>query len=148
MADSIEKQIFAQLKAILQTLPWVKTVDSETIRLLVTDFQEHEVPAIQFFDAEEVYAHEQARVKVNWSFTIELVTKSTELNVANQGDLFDKKQDIEELIGANVRLNLPGLGMIHIRYDGSRTDLMSVQPFLIAQMDFTALFYKHFTGDC
>lgn len=142
-AVSIEGKIFEALAAVLETLPWVATVEYETLRILPGDWRDHELPALQFFDNRAAVAHARGDVDVQWSLSIELVLKSTVDATYTQLDLFDKKQEIESLIGANVDLGIAG--MKHLRFDGWETDA-TLPPYLICRLDFSALYKKPFTG--
>jgi hypothetical protein len=137
---AIEKDIFSKLKDLLSTLSWVNTVEYENIRMYPGDFQDHEIPCIQFFDGGQALEHAHSRMKVAWAIHIELVLKQTAAGTVNKGDLLDKRQEIEQLIGSNVDLGISG--MIHFRYTSNITDLHSIAPYYYTRMDFEALYYK------
>jgi len=144
----MQKEILSALQTRLETLTWIKTVSYKKMRLHLADFQEHELPAVQFFDEGEAYTHEQARLKTEWNITLELVMKSTVAGVVDQEELMDKKEEIERCIGAQVQLGLNNTGIIHMRYLSSITDLHSFEPFYVARLTFQAIFYKNYTREC
>lgn len=144
-AVSIEGRIFEQLATILDTLSWVETVEYERPRIVASDWREDELPAIQFFDNRAAVTHARGDVNVEWGLSIELIMKQTELADVNQIIFLDKKQEIEDLIGAHVNLDILDLGMIHMRYDGWETDVTE-KPYYVCRLDFTAMYIKPFTG--
>lgn len=142
-ASSIEGKIFEALATLLTTLSWVRTVEYENLRVLPTEWRDFELPSLQFFDNRAIVSHARGDVDVQWSISIELTLKSTADAAYTQLDLFDKKQDVENLIGANVDLGIAG--MKHLRFDGWETDATD-GTYLICRLDFSALYKKPFTG--
>jgi hypothetical protein len=142
-ALSIEGKIFEALATVLASLSWVKTVEYENLRVLPSEWRDFELPSLQFFDNRAIVTHARGDVDVQWSISIELTLKSTADATYSQIDLFDKKQEIETLIGANVDLGISG--MKHLKFDGWETDATEM-PYLICRIDFTALYKKSFTG--
>ena len=145
-AISMDRQILAALKAKLSELTWAKSVNYESPKLLFSDFRDHEIPGIQFYDGGQLITHEGPRVKCDWDIIIELVLKKKSSMTVNQLELMDYKHDIELKIGANVNLGIPGV--IHAKYSNSVTDLHSVDGFYTATLTFSVMFYKDFTGTC
>lgn len=145
---SMEKQIFESLASRLTSLAWVKTVNYELIRLNLADFQEHELPAIQFYDEGQFNQHVQTRVETFWDITVELIMKQTVAGVVNQVELFEKKFEVEKQIGHQVQLNLPNTGMIHVHYPNAVTDLHTFEPYYVARMTFRVQFLKEYTAPC
>lgn len=141
---SIERTIFEKLKEICSEITWIKTVEIENIKSLISDYEEHELPAIQIFDADWAVKHLNCMIEKEWRIKLELVIKSTETTVLTQLDLFDYLDDVEEKFGANVRLRTSN-GMFHIRYIGGVTDINQA-PFMIAQLDFAVLFEKKYVS--
>lgn len=140
---SIEGKIFEALAVVLDAITWVKTVEYQRPRLVASDWREPELPAVQFFDNRASVTHQRGDIMVEWSLSIELILKSTELEVATQSVLFDRKKEIEDAIAANVDLGIPG--MQHLRFDGWETDTTE-EPYFVCRLDFTALYKKPFTG--
>lgn len=144
-AVSIEGAIFEALATLLGTLSWVKTVEFERPRIVASDWREPELPALQFFDNRAIVTHEGGDISIQWSLSIEIVLKSTQIDTVTQVVLFDKKHEVEDLIGANVDLGIQNLGMQHLRFDGWETDVTE-EPYYVCRLDFTALYRKPFTG--
>jgi len=142
-ATSIEGKIFEALEAVLISLPWVSTVEYKNLRILPSDWRDHELPGLQFFDNRAGVRHARGDVDVEWSLSIEIVLKSVADSHYTQLDLFDKKQSVEDIIGQNVDLGIAG--MKHLRFDGWETDA-TMPPYLVCRLDFTALYKKSFTG--
>jgi hypothetical protein len=143
---AIESDILSALKTTLEGLSWVKTVEYERIRLNFSDFGGHEVPAIQLIDGGQVHLHQNRRLETTWTILIEVVMKSTSFDLVDQGVLLDRRAEVEQLIGANVDLDVPG--MIHMRYVGNVTDIHMVDPYFYSQLTFEAVFHKDYTGAC
>ena len=150
---SLESDILDNLKTKLEELPWQKSVEFEKIKLLNTDFRDHELPAIQFYDNGKEVRHDQRRVEINWNIVIEIVMKRTSSDAVDQGVLLDRIEDVELKIGANVQLDLGGAPasqgtMIHVKYLSAFTDLHSVEPFFMGIMNFQANYFKPYTAEC
>lgn len=142
--NSIETRILAEMATILKTLPWVKLVQYEQIYFSAEQVRDNEIPCIQFFDNKATVSHERSMIRPEWSISVELILRPTsEGGAVAQGDLFDKKDDIEALIGQNVNLGIPGVE--HLRYDGWETDFTS-NPNLICRLDFSVLYRKTYVG--
>lgn len=142
-AVSIEGKIFESLATLLATLTWVNHVEYERPRVIPSDWREHELPSLQFFDNRAAVTHLKGDILVEWQLSIELTMKSTEIDVVTQTVLFDKKKEVEDLIAANVDLNVAG--MQHMRFDGWETDTTD-EPYYVCRLDFTARYVKPFTG--
>ena len=150
---SLENQILAALQDKLEELSWPKVVEYEKIKLLETDFREHELPAIQFFDNGRAFQHIQGRIEVEWNISIEIVMKRTSADVVDQGILLDRSEEVERKIGSNVTLGLninnPPVGnVVHVKYLSAITDLHTVEPFFISILNFSVNYFKPFTGEC
>lgn len=147
---AIERQIYENLAATIQTLPWVNYVGYETIKIAAGDFDDIEVPAVQFFDGGQVITHEQGRLRTDWTIIVELVDKQTRFNEVNQLEFLDKRQELEQVIGGNVRLQSPTpiQGMVHVRYTSNITNLNVIEPYFITQLSLVASYYKDYTGFC
>lgn len=143
--NCIETRILSALATLLTNgLPWVKTVQHDSVYYSPEQIRDHELPMVQFFDNKAAVTHERPQIRPEWSISVELILKSTaEQGKVSQFDLFDKKDDIENLIGQNVNLGIQGVQ--HIRYDGWETDITSA-PVHICRLDFTVLYRKAYTG--
>ena len=140
----IKREIFENLASTLQTLPWVKTIEWEKIRITETDIRDHEVPMIQIYDTGSQNEHQRGNVQASLGIAIELILKQTVLGTASQSELFDKVEEIETLIGNNVDLGVSG--MIHLKYISDSTDLHTIEPYYYAVLNFEALYLKRFAS--
>lgn len=143
---SIERLVFEALATQLATLTWIKKIEYQNPRVLVSGFDETEIPAVQFWDTGEPFTHIKGHVEAEFGIQIELVMKSTDIDPVGQGDLFDRKDEIEQLFGSDPKLALNNGQIYHLRYDRADTDIFSTPPFLIAQLQFSALLNKPFSG--
>jgi hypothetical protein len=152
VATSMENKIFAALKTVLEELTFLKQVEFNRIRLTLSDFQPHEIPGVQMYDLTEVYQHSQQRVKADWTIVVEYYQKANPDGSHDQATLMDRKFDIERKIGDNIKLDIVGVpddGRIwHIKYVQSQTNLFLVDGMSLAQLQFSVLFEKPFTGTC
>lgn len=147
VAECMKNKIAPQLKAILQNISGVKSVNFDRVKLAAADFQEFELPAVQVYDVAETVTHEQSRAKKEWQLAIEIIMKPTERDVINQSDLWNLQYSIERALWKDPRLGV-GSGMIHIKYLGAVTDLHLLEPFYICRMDVVIIFYEHLVQDC
>ena len=149
---SIETRIFEALKDRLEGLKWLKSVEFDNIKLFSTDWQEHEVPAVQFYDAGQSNIHQRGVLEVDWSITLELIMKPKVTGRIDQRDLLDKKYAIERRLGTKLQLGIQGLqgigSMVHITYPSAITDIHILDPFHVAIMSFVIKFRKPFSSDC
>lgn len=142
----LDSQILQHIETRLRTIPWVSHVEWKRLRLTTTDFREHEVPLIQFYDNGQVITHEQGRLRVEWNISVEVVLRTTAENEVDVVELLDKRQDVEQCLGAQETSALPGL--LHLRYTGNEPDYLSILPFFVTRLDFQALYYKAYSRPC
>lgn len=140
----IDKQIMETLETVLKTLPWVKLVSWKKLRIGVSDFRETELPAIQFYGTGQDMKHQHGKLEVTWRISIEVLLKSKCTGELDMGDLFDKQQEVEQVIGANPNLGIPGV--IHFRYIGNQSDLYTILPIYYTRLDFECIFHKPYSG--
>jgi hypothetical protein len=138
-----KREIFEALETVISGLAWVKTINWEKILISETDIQDHEVPIIQIYDTGALNVHERGNLHVTLGITIELVLKQTETYQVDQGELFDKVEELETIIGENIRLNVPGF--LHIRYVSEQTDLHTIDPYYYAALNFELEYLKAFS---
>jgi len=144
---SIESDIVDKIVSIIDIdVPSINYVSFDKIKLATTDFQAHELPAVQIWDAGQLVVHEQGRAKKSWSLALELIMKSDITGEVNQKALFALRREIELALWAQPNLGIPGV--IHLVYTGNMSDLHLLEPFYIARLDFTVLFYDSLTGTC
>lgn len=141
----IKKQIFEKLATELSTLPWVTTVNWERIRIAETDIEEHEVPMIQIYDRGALNNHERGLLNRSMSVTIEVILKQTELGAVDQGVLFDRVEEVENLIGQHINLDGEIAGFLHMKYASDQTDLHTINPFYYAALNFEVLYKTPFS---
>lgn len=144
--SAMKKAISDGIKNAIITIPEIKTVDFDRVRLSSDDFMSIECPAVQLIDWSERIEHERARAKKTWQLSLELVMKSTAEAPINQRDLWDTQYLIERAVWAVPNLGIPGV--IHLIYQGSYTDLHLLDPFYYVRMDVEALYYEALVSNC
>lgn len=144
--SSIERLVFEALATRLATLTWINKIEYQQPRLMMSDWRDHEIPAVQFWDNGEPYRQVREHYEADFGITIELVLKSTAALVQGQGDLFDRKQEIEDLIGSDPHLAINDGRIYQAVLIRSDTDIFTQQPFLIAQIGLNVLLNKRFSG--
>lgn len=143
--SSKRAQILDALKTLLTSkLTWAKVVEWERIRILTSDFQDHEIPVVQFYHTRTDYTHQQGRVEGRMNFNIEVCLKSSTAAEVDQKDLFDKMDDVLKAIGTSPNLGVSGV--IHLRYLGDETDAHTVLPHYIGVLNFEAIYLTTYTG--
>lgn len=145
-AQSTKSKIATALEAILRELPQLKTVDFQHVRLYSSDFNESELPALQFIDLTESVRHELSRAVRTWKVSLEIIHKSTENEYINQSDLWNLEYQISRKIWATPDLGVKGVQ--HCVYTSNSTDLHLLQPFYLLRMDFDIVYYEHLVNDC
>jgi hypothetical protein len=136
------------LVARLELVRGLKYISFDKIKLMQSDFADHEIPAVQVIDVAETVQHEQARTKNTWQLTLEIIDKSTENRSVGQVDMWNMEYQIKRALWADPTLGIKGQGFQHIRMIGSSTDLHILEPFYFARLDFEALYYEHIVRDC
>lgn len=143
---SIESDIVDALVAKISAVPGIKTVKFDEIKIAFEEFQEHELPAVQIWDNGQIGKHQQRRLLVDWSISIELIMKSEIEGTVIQKDLFEKRREIQLAVFADPQLGVQG--MTHLFYTGTVSDLHLLKPFYIARLDIVAQYYDALVGDC
>ena len=133
MADSMKTKIATAISATLVTISDLKYVAFDEVRMLASDFQDFELPAVQLIDLGDDNTHEQRRAKKTWNFILELVMSTTTGGKISQKDLWNLLQKIEESLFAKP--NLAIAGVIHMKLLGSTTDLHMLMPHYTARID-------------
>lgn len=141
-----DSSILDALENTVKTLSWVKKVESENIRLEFTDIHDHEIPYIQIYDNGQKITHQMGQVLVNWQIAVELALKSSSTGTVNMRTLLDKRQEIEQVIGANVNLGIPGV--INVTYMENTPDLNLVRPFYTTTLLFNVQYRKKYVSEC
>jgi len=146
---SPEEDIRDKLVDILQnhaTLTDIKTVNFDRVQLAISDFRDHEVPAVQLWDVAQAITHERGRIRVGWAISLEIIMKTKSAGLVEQVDLWDLRRRIQLALWETPNLGIPTV--IHMIYNGNITDLHTVEPFYIARIDFEVAFYDDLTGSC
>ena len=150
---SMESDIFTNLKTRLEELTFLNLVEFENIRQQITDFRDHELTAIQFYDNGQNVRHEQGRVVKLWDIVLEMILKSTAEDPVTQGTVLDRKHDVERKIGAYVQLDLGSAPasqgtMSHIKYVSAVTDLHFLRPYYLVNFNYQVEIRTPFVGEC
>jgi hypothetical protein len=143
---SIETQIVDAIVAVVTAVPGINYVSFDKIKLATSDFQAHELPAVQLWDNGQLVTHERGRVRKDWNLSLELIMKSEITGTVDQKALFELRRTIDLALWAQPNLGIPGV--IHLIYTGNISDLHLLEPFYIARIDFTVQFYDALTGSC
>jgi hypothetical protein len=143
------------MKTAISSLTWVKLCEYERVRLFSSEFMDHELPAVQIYDIGEQSVNQQGRDIITWSLAVELVMKKNVDGLVNQGELFQRRLEIKQAIGADPTLGLqsPGVpasegSMIHVRYAGGMTDLHVLDQHYLARLEFQVMFEEPFSSAC
>lgn len=144
---SIESDISDKLVAIIVAdVPEVVSASFDQIKLATTDFADHELPAVQFWDNGQVPTHERGRILVDWNLSLELIMKSEISGLVDQKGLFELRRKIQLALWAQPNLGIPGV--VHLIYTGNISDLHLLAPHYIARIDFAVRYYDNLTGSC
>ena len=132
----------------LQGITRVKYLSFDKIKIIQSDFNDHELPAIQIIDISETVTHEQNRTKNTWMLSLEIVMRTTEIEPIGQQDLWNLEYEVKRKLWADPTLGIKNKGMVHLRLLGTTTDLHLLEPFYYCRMDFEAIYYEHIVRDC
>jgi hypothetical protein len=138
--------ILDNLKNLLTTQcgSWAKKIDWEKIRILLSDFGEHELPLIQFYHVRTDYEQQQGRVQARMVLNIEICLKSTVSGTINQKDLFDKMDLVLQGIGTNPNFGVPGV--IHARLLSDETDTHTLDGIFVGILVWEIIYLTTYTG--
>ena len=150
---SIENQILSGLQTILLTLSWPKQVEFEFIKTSVTDFREHELPAIQFYFPTMAYAPLQGRSDTDGTIIVEIIMRKSSTDLVNQGLLLDRLDEVLQKVGANPQLGLTSLPATEGSFKridpfAGSTALHIEDPFYTGSLTFIADYFRPFSGIC
>lgn len=149
---SIENKILAAMKLKLEELSFLNYVEYARIRMHLSDFQPHELPAVQIYDNGEVYRHQRTYLETNWDVIVEYLQPAFPDGSHDAETLYDRKFEIERKIGDNLKLGIPASAtdgaMIEVQYIDSVTNLFMVNGLSVAQLRFRPLFNKPYSGIC
>ena len=141
-----DSDILDAIEARLKTLTWAKVVESENIKLEFSEVQDHEIPYIQICDNGQKMIHQRGEILVNWQIAVELALKSSSENIVNMRTLLDKRQEIEQVIGAVPNLGIPGV--IHVTYLQNTPVLNLIKPFYTTILLFNVQYRKKYVSEC
>jgi len=142
----MKTKIAREIVARCQTIPVIKYVSFDKIRLLAADFKDFEIPAIQLIDVAMSSVHEAARAKKNWQISLELVMKHSENGEVHQPDLWNLENEVLRKLWAQPNLGIKGV--IQMNFLGSQTDLHLLEPYYFARLDFEVMFYEDLVRAC
>jgi hypothetical protein len=142
----IDAQILDAFHVTFAALPWVKKVESENIIIGISETQDHELPLVQVYDNGQTFTHEKGRVRVTWEIIVELVLRSSSSTTVNMRTLMNRRQDLEQAMGENVNLGIPGV--IAVKYTRNTPDIHVVRPFYMTELVFQVDYYKRYVSDC
>lgn len=145
MTQSLKATISAELINRLKTIPEIKTVEFDRVRLRSDDFMSVECPAIQLIDISEQVEHERSRAKKTWILALELVMKATGDQPLSQVELWDLQYLVERKLWSTPSLGISSV--IHLRYQGSQTDLHLMEPYYFVRLDLEVLYYEPLVAD-
>ncbi len=143
---SIESDIVDAIVAVVEAIPELNYVSFDKIKLATNDFAAHELPAVQIWDGGATATHEQGRVRVKWSLSLELIMKSEIGGIVDQKGLFELRRKIQLALWEKPNLGIPGV--VHLQYTSNISDLHLLEPFYIARIDFIVDYYDSLTGSC
>lgn len=141
-----DSAILDALENTVKGIAWVKKVESENIRLEFSEVHDHEIPYVQIYDNGQTFTHQRGEVLVSWQVAVELALKSSSESVVNMRTLLDKRQEIEQAIGANVNLGIPGV--INVTYLQNTPDLNLVRPYYTTTLLFNVQYRKKYVSEC
>lgn len=137
MADSLERKVFANLKTIMAAgLSWARYVEYEVVKLAVSEFNDAQLPAVQFWFDEEPFTLQKQRghATADIRITIEMIMKPTAAAPLTQGDLLDRLRDVRELLGANLQLNIADGQIFHVIPVRAARDFVTQPPYMIGHL--------------
>ena len=144
---SIETDIVDSVVAILQAgVPELNYISFDRIKLATSEFASHEMPAVQIWDTGATIKHERGRALVTWGMSLELIMKSEISGLVDQKGLFELRRKIQLALWEKPNLGVPGV--IHLVYTANISDLHLLEPYYIARIDFSVMYYDQLTGSC
>ncbi len=146
IAQSMKDKIAQAIVAKLETIPVVKYVAFDKVRLLSDDFKDFECPAIQLIDDSETGIHENVRLRSTWFITLELLMRGNENLTIFQRDLWNLEYEVKRKLWSEPNLGIKGV--IHLKYLGTVSDLHVVEPFYFSRLGFTVEYYENLVTDC
>jgi len=147
MASGIRASIFDAFRARLAAqCTWAKVVNWEQIRIAASDFEDHEIPAIQLWSPELFHEHQVQTLETTMSIFVEIIMRSQATGVVDQRELFDKIESVRSAIGTQTTLGISQ--MIHVLILGNEVDLHTLEPFYFGRIHFQAVYKEPYTSFC
>jgi len=144
---SIESDIVDKIVSIVTNdVTGINYVSFDRIKLAISEFEPHEIPAVQIWDNGQAIKHERGRILVNWNLSLELIMRSEITGEVDQKGLFEKRREIQLALWDRPNLDIPGV--VHLIYTGNISDLHLLQPNYIARIDFAVQYYDQLTSAC
>lgn len=146
---SIESDIIDKIVDLLKNAPElaeINYVSADEIKLATSDFERHELPAIQIWDNGQIPTHERGRILVDWNISAELIMRSSSSGLVDQKALFELRRKIMLVLFNKPNLGIPGV--VHLIYTGNISDLHLAEPEYIARVDFTVRYYDNLVSEC
>lgn len=144
--SSMKSQIASALLTKLSSVTALKYRAFDSIKLLSSDFQEWELPAVQIIDLGEQNIHEVRQAKKQWTLAIELVMGPLSGSTPTQSDLWDLMEVIENNLFETPNLGVTG--MIHMHLLGSSTDLHFMLPYYLGRIELLIEYRQPLLGAC
>lgn len=145
-ARSMKSRIADAIILKLQDVWELKYFSFDRIRVLISDFQDTELPGCQVIDLSETIQHEQSRVLRRWQLAIEVVDKQSQDRYVNQKDLWDLTYQIERKLWAEPNFGINGV--LHAVHLGTTTDLHMTEPYYTARILLEIVYYDNLVRDC
>jgi len=147
MPDGMRHKIFDALEAQLRAgLTWPKTIAWDRIRLLSSEFGDHEIPVVQFYAIREDIVHQHGKLEAHMQLSIEVCLRQTQFATCDQSTLVDYLEEVEQCVGAQPNFGVPGV--IHARYMSVEVDLHTIEPIYYGRLNFDVIYHKPYTGIC
>lgn len=144
---SMRSQIADAILARLALVPDYNYRSFDTVKLLSSDFAEHELPAVQIIDLSEVVTHERNRALKDWNLAVEIVMGPTKEGAEpTQKLLWDLMELTENTLWAKPNLGIPGV--VHMILNGTATDLHLLPGFYTGRLDMAVRYYQHLVSAC
>jgi hypothetical protein len=146
MTDSMRTKIATAICTKLATITELKYICFDRVRMLASDFQDWEIPAVQLIDYGDDNEHSQRRALKRWNVSLEIVMGDKTTGIINQKNLWDLEQKIEETLFSQPNLVIPGV--VHMILLGSTTDLHTLAPFYTARIDIQIEYFQPLVDVC
>jgi len=146
---SVESRALEMLQAHIETLPWVRLVNSEKERISGSEFQPHECPCVQFVtDQQATSIPERNDMIFNWPISIELITVPEVTGEASKKLHLDLMRELRQHIGAFYRLDGTVPGIVGFYLTGFQVDLHLIEPYYVGTLFFDFRYRDYFTQPC